>query len=496
MTEADDIWADDKLGRADDARFLEDFLIGRYEDRKRIGAKGSYVLNVNAEWGFGKTFFMTRLAEQLAQKYPVVQIDAWKNDFSDDPYTSVISEIEQFFKPKPEDTTAYKKAFDAVKKQAGKIFWLGVKGGMKRGAKWAIGEAVDEIVEVVDNHVVDTNGTGEKVGEGAETALIKVTDDIIDAFAKKRIDDFLEAKKSLTNFRESLGELLEAYAAIEGNELPLFVCIDELDRCRPPYAIAMLERIKHLFDVDDVVFLLSTDTKQLAHSISGVYGSTFDGQRYLQRFFTRTFTLPNPTPFQFIDAYVSASGVDEAKWNSVGVDNKSKEFLAETSHRFGAGLRDIEQAMEILVGLTSAWNEGFKIQLSIMYPLILGYIRGEDIANFSSEGWLFGNIAKFGNWKVDAIGVNSSGANQHEEIFVSSAVSSLLNVARDDTSVFREYVRGRIRQREAVDAIEFSKFQIINEEFNLSQNKAGYDWKKSIIVKYPNMIKQAGYLKS
>ncbi|WP_419182173.1 P-loop NTPase fold protein [Pantoea ananatis] len=35
---------------------------------------------------------------------------------------------------------------------------------------------------------------------------------------------------------------------------PLFVFVDELDRCRPTYAIEMLETIKHLFSIENVVY--------------------------------------------------------------------------------------------------------------------------------------------------------------------------------------------------------------------------------------------------
>jgi hypothetical protein len=46
----------------------------------------------------------------------------------------------------------------------------------------------------------------------------------------------------------------------KSQKLPLFVLIDELDRCRPPFAIALLDRIKHLFDIDEPVFVFAADT--------------------------------------------------------------------------------------------------------------------------------------------------------------------------------------------------------------------------------------------
>ena len=53
----------------------------------------------------------------------------------------------------------------------------------------------------------------------------------------------------------------------------------------------MLETIKHLFDINNVVFVIATDKEQLSHSICSVYGANFDSRRYLDRFFMRSVTL-------------------------------------------------------------------------------------------------------------------------------------------------------------------------------------------------------------
>jgi KAP family P-loop domain len=76
---------------------------------------------------------------------------------------------------------------------------------------------------------------------------------------------------------------------------PLLIIVDELDRCRPNFAIEMLEVIKHLFDVENVVFILAYDGHQLACSTQSLYGQNFDGKTYLQRFFNLEFNLPVDT---------------------------------------------------------------------------------------------------------------------------------------------------------------------------------------------------------
>lgn len=68
--------------------------------------------------------------------------------------------------------------------------------------------------------------------------------------------------------------------------------IDELDRCKPDFAIHMLEVIKHVFDVEGVQFVLVCNTQQLKASICHCYGGSVDAQRYLDKFLKFTFALP------------------------------------------------------------------------------------------------------------------------------------------------------------------------------------------------------------
>jgi hypothetical protein len=71
------------------------------------------------------------------------------------------------------------------------------------------------------------------------------------------------------------------------------ILIDELDRCRPTYAIEMLEAIKHWFCVPNVVFVLAMDREQLSHSIRAVYGQGFDVDGYFLRFFHLLEQMPS-----------------------------------------------------------------------------------------------------------------------------------------------------------------------------------------------------------
>ena len=81
---------------------------------------------------------------------------------------------------------------------------------------------------------------------------------------------------------------------------PVVVVIDELDRCRPLYAIELLEAAKHLFSVENIVFVLAINLRELGHSIKAVYGSDFDSHEYLERFIDIAIPLPNAERVQYI----------------------------------------------------------------------------------------------------------------------------------------------------------------------------------------------------
>ena len=76
--------------------------------------------------------------------------------------------------------------------------------------------------------------------------------------------------------------------------------VDELDRCRPTYAVEFLEVVKHLMTVDHVVYAFAMNRPELAHTVSSCYGPEFDGKGYLRRFIDVDFTLPQPSRRSFI----------------------------------------------------------------------------------------------------------------------------------------------------------------------------------------------------
>ena len=79
---------------------------------------------------------------------------------------------------------------------------------------------------------------------------------------------------------------------IKESEKKIVVVIDELDRCRPDFAIKTLEIAKHIFDIENLVFIISLDMEQLGYSLKTVYGQEMDTSGYLYRFFDYVSNMP------------------------------------------------------------------------------------------------------------------------------------------------------------------------------------------------------------
>lgn len=227
------------------------------------------VLAINGKWGTGKTTFVKMWQEYL-EKYDIrtLYYNAWENDFISDPLVSLLGELSKY-----NGVDGAKEKMESVVSVAGKIFLDMVPA------------IAGSIVKKVSG--IDAEEVGDIISDGVASGS---------AMLKHEIEKYQEQKNTLEHFRKKLEELVEKIC--NGN--PLVFIVDELDRCNPTFAVKVLERIKHLFDIPNIVFVLSIDKEQLYHSICGYYGSeNIDAQEYLRRFIDIEFSLPQPNAENF-----------------------------------------------------------------------------------------------------------------------------------------------------------------------------------------------------
>ncbi|MDP2049071.1 P-loop NTPase fold protein [Cypionkella sp.] len=99
-----------------------------------------------------------------------------------------------------------------------------------------------------------------------------------------------ERKDAVKSFKELLVKLTEDEVS------PIVIVIDELDRCRPDYALSVLEVIKHFFAVPKVHFILGINGVALENSVKARYGAEMDAESYLRKFINVSFSLPRVIP--------------------------------------------------------------------------------------------------------------------------------------------------------------------------------------------------------
>ena len=247
---------------------------------------------IDGGWGTGKTEFCQKLIQLMQEQHPdyrPVYIDAFRSDHSGEPLLALLSEIIKACTP--EDTGEQpseqrKNITRKIAKAAGFV--------MKTVAKAAVGHVLkqntDDLAEGLQqimNDGQDADSLAETVTDAAATIASHTIDATVEALLKEQI----EAEKNLETLKTCLKELAA--------DKPIILFIDELDRCRPDYAVDMLEVIKHVFDVENVKVVLVTNTKQLHAAINHRYGMEVDAQKYLDKFLKYSFALPDKIVARF-----------------------------------------------------------------------------------------------------------------------------------------------------------------------------------------------------
>lgn len=254
----------DRLDRVSQGRQLSELV-------ERINEP--MVIAVDGAWGSGKSHFLKCwVGEHLKKDHSteVVYFDAFEHDFLDDPLIALTGVIGERLAG---DKTASQSALQGLKRAAPALG----RGLLRMGVSVATAGVLTRADDLVD---------------AAAGSLEQGAQDAIDSFWKKE-DGKRAAMKA---FREALVTLTEP----DDGDKPtrrLIVVVDELDRCRPDYALSLLEIIKHFFNVDGVHFVLGCNMEALAGSVRARYGTDYDGQRYLQKFVTLKLSLVSSSKY-------------------------------------------------------------------------------------------------------------------------------------------------------------------------------------------------------
>lgn len=331
------------------------------------------VISLDSDWGTGKTTFVTMWKDLLDNdadynsKFNTLYFNAWEHDYIKDPLLAIFSEIESQIK---ESDSKLKQHLDSVKNKIKPFTKLATTTGVKIITAGALNLDNVDLGDYNESQLIDLAG---KLGDLA----------IKEISASKKVRS--ELKKEMVKYQNA-------------TEKKIIFFIDELDRCRPSFAIELLEVIKHLFDIDNFVFVISIDKEQLSHSVSTIYGHNMDTVGYLRRFFDLDYKLPKVDIKKYID--IKNSTVFGGYYNVDCLKIFIKELFV--SEKFS--LRDIEKAyyyIELLLPLIKPFNDSTTNYKST-YIAVISYIYANLITTKIKKPILYKKIID-SDYKLDDI---------------------------------------------------------------------------------------------
>ena len=235
------------------------------------------VISIEAGFGQGKSFFAQRWAKYLrAEGDTVIEIDAWRSEQSGDPLLNFVGALVQTAPAsEPGRGEQARKAAMRVLAGTGKI----VINAVARGA-------ADEIAGMFQSDEGGTDPGSEISGD--------IIRDAGDALAK-RANTIIAEHMALNAVRQELpNRIADLRTAITGaKDGRIIVIVDELDRCHPDYAIALLEAMKHVFDQPGFVFCLMVNSRYLEALAERRFGTENSGESYLEKFVDIRLNLPD-----------------------------------------------------------------------------------------------------------------------------------------------------------------------------------------------------------
>lgn len=250
--------------------------------RKRLGDALSDLLNriedplvvaLDGRWGTGKTYFLKRWVGAHARKddgdaAAVVYFDAFAHDSLGDPLPALVSALEERLLRSDADNPKeeYKKKIQAMKEAAFRLMKPIARAGLNASGASVVVSAADEFAKAQSNEAADSFYRFWKTEEGRRDAMQK----------------FRQAIESLAASKEG-----------SGTGSTVVIVIDELDRCRPDYALELIEVIKHFFTVPRLHFVLGVNLRALENMVRARYGARFEAHAYLSKFIQVTLDLPD-----------------------------------------------------------------------------------------------------------------------------------------------------------------------------------------------------------
>lgn len=248
--------------------------------------EGHFSISIDGKWGSGKTFFVKECELALnvlndengldsekrskvlhsldfskddlkkkLKKQKCIYFDAWANDSYDNPIIAILNTL------------------------------ISSQSLLKQADIKQLTSTLEKLTESFFSNKV-----------GIDLTLLKY------AMKPKEVEDFQEQVSLHEYIKKVINNLTR-----KDQRLNIFV--DELDRCNPRFAVKLLEQIKHYFLLDNVTFIFSTNILELSKTINKFYGNDFRGDKYLNRFFDLSLSIPEIDADSYFDYLISENSL-------------------------------------------------------------------------------------------------------------------------------------------------------------------------------------------
>ena len=300
--------------------------------------QGEVVIGLSGQWGEGKTTFVEMWQKHMENKnIASIYFDAFEYDYLEDVFLSLAIEIYNY--AKVNGLTAQE---DYLNKSKNTYHLL--QAMIAKTSPINIDSSFQEKLVDNDRQLFD---------------IAKIIEDNLNFSLDNTFEQALKHKEVFRDFKKSLSQLA---TQASNQDMPLVVIIDELDRCKPSFAVEVLEKIKHLFLVEGVIFVLSMHHEQLEESIKKVYGQNIDAHTYLQKFIDYPTRLPkadlsnNSNRRKYFYNQVDFIGLPTRPSSSM---DRSYELFLLLSIRYDLSYRQLNKALQNYKYLVASLDTNF-----------------------------------------------------------------------------------------------------------------------------------------
>ena len=311
----------------------------------------NFTIFINGDWGTGKTFFVKQIYTLLIY------------------YNQYISEEIKEFKPQL-DTILQRDCFKDLKMEKNfvPIYYNA----------WNNDSHIDPINSIIFNIIKEhdilkdyqkeSNDIIDKIASILDVANIWSNGSVKELVESFKGKDIIPEITTMENLKETLNLLLNKLLTEHGDKLVIF--IDELDRCNPVYAIKLLERIKHFFEHENIIFVFSINVNELTNTISNYYGQNFNSHKYLNKFYDISIDLPTVN----ISKYMEYLGFEKSsKYFNKTVHEiiEYYNFTMRDCIRYYQSLKIIEELANNCSNYGFSEDRGYNMIKMFILPLLM-----------------------------------------------------------------------------------------------------------------------------